>query len=124
MLQPTARKPVIPYPALATATKGDACVEVAMTAKHRDPASVAVVTALPFACYGQTMTVSDLPNLGEGAAQGLKQTFDISVPQDTTYLLGSHMVWIERATGTPKTHTESTSLLRLRARCSRMAQFA
>jgi hypothetical protein len=101
---PTAPKPVLPYPALAIATKGDACVELAFTAKHGDPASVVVIVALPFACYGQTMTVSDLPNFGEGAAEGLKQTFDVAEPSQTTYPLGGHTMWIERAKGTPKDH--------------------
>lgn len=107
VVPPTAPKPVVPYPTLMGPTKGDACVEVAMTAKHGDPMSVVVVTALPFACYGQTMTVSDLPNLAEGAAEGMKQSFDISEPVQTTYSLGSHTVWIQRATGNPKTREGS-----------------
>jgi hypothetical protein len=107
IVQPsTARKPVMPYPALATATKGDACVELAMTAKHGSPASVVVIMALPFSCYGQTMAESDLENFGKGAAEGMKQTFVISGPVDATYSLGRHTVWIERASGTPKNHVE------------------
>lgn len=107
VLPPTPPKTVMPYPALAPAAKGDACVEVAMTAKRGAPASVVVVTALPFACYGQTMTVADLENFGEGAAEGMKQTFVITEPVDATYSLGNHTVWIERASGTPKNHVES-----------------
>jgi hypothetical protein len=107
VVPPTAPKPVVPYPTLMGPTKGDACVEVAMTAKHGDPMSVVVVTALPFACYGQSMTVSDLPNLAEGAAEGMKQSFDITDPDQGTYSLGSHTVWIERATGNPKTREGS-----------------
>ncbi len=53
------------------------------------------------------MTVSDLENFGEGAAEGMKQTFDVTLPVQTTYLLGSHTVWIERADGTPKNHAEN-----------------
>jgi hypothetical protein len=108
VVPPTAPKPVVPYPTIASATKGDACVELAMTAKHGNPASVVVVMALPFSCYGQIMTVSDLENFGEGAAQGMKQTFDLTDPAQTTYPLGSHTMWIERANGTPKNHAESS----------------
>ncbi len=79
-----------------------------MTARHGNPASVVVVVALPFSCYGQTMTASDLENFGEGAAEGMKQTFDVTGPLQSTYSLGSHTVWIERAKGTPKNHTESS----------------
>ena len=104
---PMAPKAVVPYPTAAAATKGDACVEVALTAKHGNPASVVVVIALPFGCYGQTMTASDLANFGEGASEGMKQTFEITEPMEATYSLGSHTVWIERAKGTPKDHPEN-----------------
>jgi len=104
---PSVPKPVMPYPALAPAAKGDACVEVALTAKHGSPASVVVVTALAFACYGQTLTVNDLANFGEGASEGMKQTFDLAAPEETTYSLGSHTLWIERATEKPKNDAAS-----------------
>ena len=94
----------MPFPDAVAAKKGDACVEVVLTAKHGAPASVVVVMALPFACYGQTMKPSDLENFGAGAAEGLKQTFDVTEPVEGVYTLGSHTVWIERAKGTPKGH--------------------
>jgi hypothetical protein len=92
----------VPFPGIVGAKKGDACVEVVLTARHGAPASAVVVTALPFACYGQTMQPGDLAKLGAGAAEGLKQTFDIANPVEGNYTLGSHAVWIERARGTPK----------------------
>jgi hypothetical protein len=82
--------------------KGISCVEVALTARHGDPASVVVVVGLPYSCYGQTMTDKDLPAFGSGAAEGVKNTFDLSDPIRGTYALGTHSVWIERATGTLK----------------------
>lgn len=82
--------------------KGLACVEVALTARHGDPASVVVVVALPYACYGQSMTDKELPAFGSGASEGLKNTFDISDPIRGTYSLGTHSVWIERAAGVLK----------------------
>lgn len=97
-----APKAVIPYPAAAAPKKGDACIDVAMTARHRDSASVVVVLALPFNCYGQTLAASDLENFGLGAAAGLKQSFAIMSQAQGNYSLGSHPVWIERADGTPK----------------------
>ncbi len=33
--------------------KGVACVQIALTARHGEPASVLVVVELPFACFGQ-----------------------------------------------------------------------
>jgi hypothetical protein len=89
------------------AKKGDACVAVVLTAKHGTPASVVVVTALPFACYGQPLKPGDLANFGAGAAEGLKQTFDVTDPVQGNYTLGSHDIWIERAKGTPKGHPEN-----------------
>ncbi len=98
----------IANPKLAIVKKGTACVQVAFTARHGTPASVVVVVALPFACYGQTMTVSDLPGFGAGAAEELKETFEVAAnPIQGKYSLGSHSVWIERAKGTPKGHPES-----------------
>jgi hypothetical protein len=104
---PPVPKFTVPFPDALGAKKGDACVDIAFTAKHGTPASVVVVTELPFACYGQPMKASDLPNFGAGAAEGLKQTFDVTDPVQGNYTLGSHAVWIERAKGTPKGHPEN-----------------
>jgi hypothetical protein len=99
---------VIANPKLAIVKKGDACIQVAFTAKHGTPASVVVVVALPFACYGQTMAASDLLGFGAGAAEELKETFEVGAnPVQSNYSLGSHSMWIERAKGTPKGHPES-----------------
>jgi hypothetical protein len=93
-------------PAQAPATeeqrKGTACIQVALTAMHGTPSSVVVVVALPFDCYGQTMSDQDLKGFGSGAADGLKQAFDIIQPVYGSYSLGSHHLWIERAKGNPK----------------------
>jgi len=105
---PPAPKVMVPFPDAVGVKKGDACVEVVLTAKHGTPDSVVVVTALPFACYGQSMKPGDLENFGAGAAEGLKQTFDVSDPVQGNYTLGSHAIWIERAKGTPKDHPENS----------------
>ncbi len=104
---PPAPKVTVPFPDAVGAKRGDACVEIVFTAKHGTPASVVDVVALPFACYGQSMKPGDLANFGAGAAEGLKQTFDITNPVEGNYTLGSHTVWIERAKGTPKGHPEN-----------------
>jgi len=104
---PPAPKATVPFPDAVGAKKGDACVEVVLTAKHGTPASVIVVMALPFACYGQSLKPGDLENFGAGAAEGMKQTFDVTDPVEGNYTLGSHAVWIERAKGTPKGHPEN-----------------
>lgn len=84
--------------------KGIACVQVALSARHG--ASAIVEVALPFDCYGQTMTADRLSGFGEGAAEGLKQTFDVNHPVLGAYMLGDRHMWIERASGTPKGRTE------------------
>jgi hypothetical protein len=86
--------------------KGLACVQVALTARHGDPASVVVEVALPFECFGQQMSEQDLPGFAQGASEGLKQSFDLGEPVSATYMLGSHSMWIERAKGSPKGHPE------------------
>jgi len=97
----------IPYPTAEAPRKGDACVQVDMTARHGNSGSVVVVLALPFDCYGQTMSAGDLANFGMGAAAGLKQTFAIVNAAQSKYSLGSHTVWIERADGTAKRRPEN-----------------
>ncbi|HEY1160084.1 MAG TPA: hypothetical protein VGE83_05605 [Terracidiphilus sp.] len=86
--------------------KGAACIQVALTARHGTPASVVVVVALPFDCFGQQMTGKDLPGFASGASEGLKSTFDITEPLNGSYSLGTHTVWIERTKGTLKGHPE------------------
>ncbi len=97
----------VPYPTALASRKGDSCVEVDMTARHGNSASVVVVLALPFNCYGQSMTAGDLKNFGLGAAEGFKQSFEIVNQMQGNYSLGSHAVWIERADGTPKDRPEN-----------------
>ncbi len=86
--------------------KGLACVQVALTARHGEPASVMVEVALPFDCFGEPMTEAQLPGFASGASEGLKQSFDLGKPVTANYSLGSHTMWIERVKGTPKGHPE------------------
>lgn len=86
--------------------KGLACVQIALTARHGDPASVMVEVALPFDCFGEPLTEAQLPGFASGASEGLKQSFDMGEPVTANYSLGSHTMWIERAKGTPKGHPE------------------
>jgi hypothetical protein len=93
--------------------KGTACIRVPLTAQHGAPSSVIVVVELPFACYGQTMTEQDLAGFGSGAAEGLKQAYDLLDPIFGVYALGSHRLWIERAKGSPKGHPETQYTLEI-----------
>lgn len=88
--------------------KGVACVQVALTARQGDPASVLVIVQLPFECFGQSMSAKDLPGFAQGAAEGIKQSLDLSNPANASYSLGSHSMWVERSRGAPKGHPEST----------------
>jgi hypothetical protein len=87
--------------------KGIECVQVSLTARHGTPPSVIVIVELPYGCFGQTMTKSDLPGFAQGASEGLKKSFDISDPIYGAYQLGSHNFWIERAKGTVIDHPEA-----------------
>src|ERR1017187_3304032 len=87
--------------------KGIQCVRIALTARHGTPASVVVVVALPFACFGQQMTEKDLPGFAQGASQGIKRSFVVADPVYGAYTLGTHSFWIERATGTVIGHPQA-----------------
>jgi hypothetical protein len=86
--------------------KGISCVQIALNARHGDPASMVVIVALPFDCFGQQMSEDDLPGFASGASQGLDQNFNVSDPVYGDYKLGSHSMWIERTKGTPKNRPE------------------
>jgi hypothetical protein len=86
--------------------RGAACVDLRLTARHGAPPSVIVVVELPFDCLGQTATEKDLPGFAQGAGEGLKQNFDLAEPVDSSYALGTHAMWVERAQGSPKGHPE------------------
>ncbi len=96
--------------------KGVSCVQIALTARHGSPSSVIVAVALPFDCFGQSMTDKELPGFATGASEGLKQTFDLTSPMYGAYTLGSHSLWIERAKGTPK--DSPSSLYTVEIACS------
>lgn len=87
--------------------KGIACVQIVLNAWHGDPPSAVVIVALPFDCFGQTMSEKDLPGFASGASEGIKNTFDISNPEMGSYALGAHSMWIERASGALKARPES-----------------
>jgi hypothetical protein len=97
---PAAKEQGAQNAATAEEKKGIACVQVDLSARHGVSAIVEV--ALPFDCFGQTMTADRLSGFGEGAAEGLEQTFDVTHPVVGTYMLGDHHMWIERASGTPQ----------------------
>jgi hypothetical protein len=86
--------------------KGAACAQVALTARHGDPASVVVVVVLPFDCFGQMMTGKDLPDFASGASEGLRKSFTLADPLHGAYSLGTHSMWVERAKGALKDHPE------------------
>lgn len=96
----------LPRPAPGTSPllprRGTACTDVAETAMRGNPASVIVVVDLPFNCFGQVMTEDDLAGFGSGAADGIKQDFDLKDVISANYSLHGHPFWIERAKGNPK----------------------
>lgn len=83
-----------------------ACIQIPLSARKGPPPSFMAVMALPFDCFGQIMTEKDLPGFAEGSSQGPRAVFDFEDPVFSTYSLGSHSMWIERARGNPKGHPE------------------
>src|SRR5580658_6140173 len=100
-------KPDVPYPTVEAPKKGNACAQAELTARHGTPFSVVVVVALPFDCYGQSLTNENMADFTAGASEGLKQTFEVTNTVMNNYALGSHTVWVERASGTVKGQPES-----------------
>jgi hypothetical protein len=118
----TPAKPDVPYPTVVAPKKGNACAQVELTARHGTPLSVVVVVALPFDCYGQSLTDKNMADFTAGASEGLKQTFEVTNPVMNNYALGSHTMWVERANGTVKGQPQSKYTLEVA--CTLMAKGA
>jgi len=83
-----------------------ACIQIPVSARRGTPPSFVAAIVLPFDCFGQVMTEKELPGFAEGSSQGPRAVFDFADPVYSTYTLGSHSMWIERAKGNPKGHPE------------------
>jgi hypothetical protein len=103
---PAVRQKVENEATSADERKGAACAQIALTARHGDPASIVVVVVLPFDCFGQTMTGKDLPDFASGASEGLRKSFTLADPLHAEYKLGAHSMWAERAKGALKDHPD------------------
>ena len=88
--------------------KGIECVQISLTARHGEPASVIVIVELPYSCFGQNLSEKDLPGFAMGASEGLKNSFNISGATYGAYQLGTHNFWIERTKGTVIDHPEAS----------------
>jgi hypothetical protein len=88
------------------AEKMAACVQLPLTAHHGDPPSVIAVVGLSFDCVGHSFTPNDLPGIASGVTEGMKSSIQITNPVINTYTLGSHSMWIQRASGSLAGHPE------------------
>jgi hypothetical protein len=99
---PEVKEKTTPSGNAQTEKKGVACTQLDLTARHGDPRSVIDEVVLPLNCAGQPLTPNDLPGLGAGATEGIKQNFDAGDSQVATYTLGTHRLWAERVQGALK----------------------
>jgi hypothetical protein len=88
------------------AAKMAACLQLPLTAHHGSPPSAIAVVGLSFDCMGHSFTATDLPSIASGVSEGLKKNIQIVSPVISTYTLGSHSLWIERASGSLVGHPE------------------
>jgi hypothetical protein len=88
------------------AAKMAACVQLPLTAHHGNPPSAIAVVGLPFDCVGHTFTATDLPGIASGVTEGMKNSIQIANPVINTYTLGTHSMWIQRASGSLVGHPE------------------
>ena len=107
------QQPNTPQGAPEETKKGIDCLEVPMTARHGEPASVVVIDALPFDCFGETMAAQDLPGFGSALTEGLKTALDFLNPVTASYTLAGHDLWIERVKAMPKGKTAPVSTVEI-----------
>jgi hypothetical protein len=89
------------------AEKLAACVQLPLTAHHGDPPSVIAVVGLSFDCVGHPFSATDLPNIASGVDEGMRSSIQITNPVNNTYTLGTHSMWIQRASGSVVGHPET-----------------
>jgi hypothetical protein len=83
-----------------------ACVQLPLTAHHGNPASAIAVVGLSFDCVGHSYTTADIPSVASNVTDSMKKNVEIDNPVDNTYTLGTHGMWIERASGSLAGHPE------------------
>jgi hypothetical protein len=88
------------------AAKIAACVQLPLTAHHGNPASAIAVVGLPFDCVGHPYTASDIPSVASNVTDSMKKNIEIANPVINTYTLGTHSMWIQRASGSLVGHPE------------------
>ena len=88
------------------AAKMAACLQLPLTAHHGNPPSAIAVVGLSFDCMGHSFTTTDLPGIASGVNDGLKKNIETVSPVNNTYTLGTHSMWIERASGSLIGHPE------------------
>ena len=86
--------------------KGIECAQIDLMARDGNPPSIIEAITVSFDCIGQKFTDKDLASLATGVAAGLNKTFTITDAVYGAYTLGTHSVWIERATGTFISHPD------------------
>jgi hypothetical protein len=88
------------------AAKMAACLQLPLTAHHGNPPSAIAVVGLSFDCMGHSYTATDLPSIASGVTDGMKSSIQITNPVINTYTLGTHNMWIQRASGSLVGHPE------------------
>lgn len=83
-----------------------ACLQIPLTAHHGNPTSVIVVAGLSFDCVGHVYTTADIPSIASNVTDNLKKNIQIDSPVNNTYTLGTHSMWIQRASGSLVGHPE------------------
>ncbi len=88
------------------AAKLAACLELPLTAHHGNPPSAIAVFGLSFDCMGHKFTAADIPGIASDVTEGMKNSIQIVNPMINTYTLGTHSMWIQRASGSHISHPE------------------
>ena len=89
------------------AAKMAACLQLPLTAHHGNPISAIAVMGLSFDCIGHQYTAADIPSVASNVTESLTKNIQIDNPVTNTYTLGTHSMWIERASGSLVGHPET-----------------
>lgn len=82
--------------------KGAECAQIDLMLRNQSPLSLIEVLTMQNACFPVKPSVDSLAAFGLGMAKGLQKTLDITNPVYSSYKLGTHSIWIEKASATIK----------------------
>ena len=108
---PVIRQKVEESATSAEEKKGAECAQIDLMLRNRSPLSMIEIMSMKNNCFDMKLNSDNLAAFGLSVDEGLKKSLDVSNPVYSAYKLGSHRMWIEKATASIRNSTLNNSIL-------------